>query len=518
MNKGFFDVLQENDSSSESSASGQSLPSAPNGSNVVVPSFEDLSLCRSDEETVLLAVYGPDFSRKEGAHGRATRLNVHVRPPDTNQDHVGTQLTLSLKLQKEYPYVMPTIQLKRVVGLTNAERAELLDLVEKRAKQLSQIGSVMMVELVQVTEDFLLEHNRDPNMSAWEEMKAREEKEKEQERLLEQQQQAEINRLLNRSNSPLSSNRNLIREAPSDLSAGAKSPVSMRDLALATNEVASSDIKRELARQLGALEDARRIKEQSQGALYQDTGLLVETAEAQLSGDFDGADDYSDDALDNDDDLLYHGENLGGASGRYQTDFIELGVLGRGGGGEVVRVRNRLDRRIYAVKKIILESEKGKFAQAGAIQNRKLRREVTTISRMTHKNIVRYYQAWVEGGTETINESGLERVESNDFDAKTEGEATVGDDDGLSESSSDEGGELWAKPHLGKFFSDDGEDSGSSEGFGESGSSEEESESDSGEFMDIDSKELSKHSSHNMHSKSVENLLEMENDHGLQVR
>lgn len=61
-------------------------------------------------------------------------------------------------------------------------------------------------------------------------------------------------------------------------------------------------------------------------------------------------------------------------------------------------MRNRLDRRVYAIKKIILESEEGKFAAVGALQNRKLRREVTTISRMTHKNIVRYYQAWVEGG------------------------------------------------------------------------------------------------------------------------
>lgn len=50
-----------------------------------------------------------------------------------------------------------------------------------------------------------------------------------------------------------------------------------------------------------------------------------------------------------------------------------------------------------AIKKILLEPERGRFAKHAAIQNRKLRREVTTISRMTHKNIVRYYQAWVEG-------------------------------------------------------------------------------------------------------------------------
>jgi eukaryotic translation initiation factor 2-alpha kinase 4 len=73
----------------------------------------------------------------------------------------------------------------------------------------------------------------------------------------------------------------------------------------------------------------------------------------------------------------------------------------------------------------LLESEEGKDAQYAAIQNRKLRREVTTISRITHKNIVRYYQAWVEGGetteqaekvkttdTEEANESSSENDES----------------------------------------------------------------------------------------------------------
>ena len=47
----------------------------------------------------------------------------------------------------------------------------------------------------------------------------------------------------------------------------------------------------------------------------------------------------------------------GGSYSRYQTDFVELGPLGRGGGGEVVKAINRLDRRIYAIKKILLESE-----------------------------------------------------------------------------------------------------------------------------------------------------------------
>lgn len=59
--------------------------------------------------------------------------------------------------------------------------------------------------------------------------------------------------------------------------------------------------------------------------------------------DFDD-DDENDDDFDDDDDDDPPTPHAG--SSRYQTDFIELGILGRGGGGEVVKVKNRLDRRI----------------------------------------------------------------------------------------------------------------------------------------------------------------------------
>lgn len=46
------------------------------------------------------------------------------------------------------------------------------------------------------------------------------------------------------------------------------------------------------------------------------------------------------------------------------------------------KVRNRVDRRLYAVKKVGLDP----FDRE---TNRKIRREVTTISTLIHKNIVR---------------------------------------------------------------------------------------------------------------------------------
>lgn len=93
-----------------------------------------------------------------------------------------------------------------------------------------------------------------------------------------------------------------------------------------------------------------------------------------------------------------------------------------------------------AIKKIILESEKGRFAKFAAVQNRKLRREVTTISRMTHKNIVRYYQAWVEGEeVDTINENDVIDEEDNSTgDDVADAEEILKGEDSASEN--DDGG------------------------------------------------------------------------------
>jgi hypothetical protein len=111
-----------------------------------------------------------------------------------------------------------------------------------------------------------------------------------------------------------------------------------------------------------------------------------------------------DDDLDDDDDenelqqqtqqqqqLLLQQQKQQGVEGgsRYHKEFQEMHLLGKGGGGEVWKVKNNLDRRAYAVKKILLNP-------TDKASNNRIRREVTTISSLLHKHIVRYYAAWVE--------------------------------------------------------------------------------------------------------------------------
>ncbi|MCJ1378773.1 hypothetical protein MMC17_001872 [Xylographa soralifera] len=75
------------------------------------------------------------------------------------------------------------------------------------------------------------------------------------------------------------------------------------------------------------------------------------------------------------------------SSSRYTKDFVESGRLGRGGFGEVVRARNKLDGRFYAIKKIIQTSTS---ALSGVLS------EIILLSSMNHPNVVRYYTAWIE--------------------------------------------------------------------------------------------------------------------------
>jgi hypothetical protein len=103
MSSGFFGVLQQDDSSSDddenssrTSATSETQKQStqnPNQAevNADIPAYEDLSTSRADEETVLSAVYGQDFQRNEGVWGTA-RLEVQVRPPDVDAEHIGNQL------------------------------------------------------------------------------------------------------------------------------------------------------------------------------------------------------------------------------------------------------------------------------------------------------------------------------------------------------------------------------------------------------------------------------------------
>ncbi|KZF22607.1 Serine/threonine-protein kinase [Xylona heveae TC161] len=78
---------------------------------------------------------------------------------------------------------------------------------------------------------------------------------------------------------------------------------------------------------------------------------------------------------------------LGAALSRYANDFVEAGRLGKGGFGEVVKARNKLDGRFYAIKKITQQSTS---SLTGVLS------EIMLLSRLNHPYVVRYFTAWME--------------------------------------------------------------------------------------------------------------------------
>ncbi|KAJ7749951.1 hypothetical protein B0H16DRAFT_1675473 [Mycena metata] len=72
---------------------------------------------------------------------------------------------------------------------------------------------------------------------------------------------------------------------------------------------------------------------------------------------------------------------------RWKEDWEELEMLGKGAFGSVVKARNKIDSRIYAVKKIRLTT---------TLSDTKIFREVNALSRLSHRFIVRYFTTWVE--------------------------------------------------------------------------------------------------------------------------
>lgn len=103
----------------------------------------------------------------------------------------------------------------------------------------------------------------------------------------------------------------------------------------------------------------------------------------------------------------HNSSNMQLSLSRFNDEFDVLNKLGKGGFGEVVRARNKLDQGIYAVKKIkavkqLLEKVVG---------------EVVLLKRLNHPYVVRYYNAWIENEfSGSIDEDAVSSTDDDESD------------------------------------------------------------------------------------------------------
>ncbi|KAL7471057.1 hypothetical protein ACHAXS_011340 [Conticribra weissflogii] len=439
---------------------------------------EDLSLLRHDEETVLSAIYGCDFTLKSGAWN-CPLFSIRIRPQSEeaitsdstsplnypeNANKANCELTLNIQLNKKYPYSVPLLQITNEVGLSSQQLAELLEKLQTKAKECASMGAVMGWELGQVVEGYLFDY-------------------KESIERIDKEKAASRKRLDKGKSDDFFNYGDVIDNASdgeSDIFGDDQYLLDEygdgkdRMIAESTESMHSveNDIQKEMARKVEELDNAAELRRrQARNSYFRQDGNdnFEDGVDVGYKTTGEDADRIKIGGTDEDDEFFrltnlsrnyewdwdmppeanvgaeYHHRTTNSKS-RYSTDFIELTTLGKGGGGEVVKVMNLLDRRVYAIKKINLENEELEVIddetgetvirtnRKAVIENQKLRREVTTISRMTHKNIVRYYQAWVEGlgggHPDDIKEEEEEDEDQNYY------QAVISSDHGDSVSSS----------------------------------------------------------------------------------
>ena len=412
---------------------------------------EDLSSQRHDEETVLSAIYGDDFTLEKGAWN-CPLYKLRIRPASDVTDHGGAhhhdaqttddimhnpnkdttseqiEITLNIQLHQKYPISVPLIQITNVKGgLSNNQISELLSLLQAKAKECAELGQVMGWEMGQIGECYLVDcvdKRKKDDMKRLEDMQMKDKK-------IDQ----------------IGDDEHTLDESFS------------RDTEHAEQyDMMNSDTQKEVARQIEALDAASQLRKQRR----QQNGVLPSIADKHDEEDDDEGDDtffHLPEGYDMDmtSAAFITAHDVEGAdqqqtTSRYQSDFIEIQHLGSGGGGEVVQAINRLDRRVYAIKKVVLEG--------ATAQNEKLRREVTTISMMSHKNIgklllggsklvkvlcvymkliystVRYYQAWVELGKGEDDEDNSDKQTEDEMAAENDSQSNEDEQNKVGSSSS----------------------------------------------------------------------------------
>ena len=371
--------------------------------------------CHADaleEIEMLQAIYGDDLEMKKPVK-KCPRFFLRIR-----QDSL-VSATVSFTITAHYPQRLPKIDVENSKGLSDNEYSELKRLIRQKSVEIE--GDVVCFAVMTEVDAFLqiCEQEAEQKLQAIESARPVKAQSVYQDMLDRQQREA----------AALTNFRQLAgelkgsggdehevggadepeQEQESELGDRGVSPVS-NVVTTAQEAAAHSDVSSEGVPAVGS-GDESGVKDGGTGGKETGDGdgnqhwfveFLARDQTSMIGGDDDSSDGSSSSESSSDSEEDGDAEVDGAApsvplslpahhaSSRYYQEFTELEILGRGAAGQVWHVKNKLDRRGYAIKKILLDP------RADEEVNKKIRREVTTVSRLIHRYVVRYYAAWVE--------------------------------------------------------------------------------------------------------------------------
>ncbi|TPX34299.1 hypothetical protein SmJEL517_g03036 [Synchytrium microbalum] len=310
-------------------------------------SKSELQQLQNDEVNVLKSIFGDDFVEKKTKKGvdKAFFLKLEGFGEDI-RGLVGIEV--HVRMGEKYPVLPPLLGLEKATGISDDQAEELQTLLIDKAKEC--LGNEMIFDLATLAQQYITENNvairRNQHRGLHAEMLSRKEKN-------EAEEQKKISKEL--------------REAE-EIRVKAEQEEHLKQVLQYEEEI------RRKQEQMDEEKQRRRRQRHASHPNHDDATTTAFNSHAALP-------EFIEPPLN-----PYLPSTIKSKS-RYQTDFQELELLGKGGFGAVFKVRNRVDSRVYAVKKIRLVS-------SGDVS--KLLREVQSLSRIQNQYIVRYYQSWFE--------------------------------------------------------------------------------------------------------------------------
>ncbi|XP_075223291.1 eukaryotic translation initiation factor 2 alpha kinase Gcn2 [Lycorma delicatula] len=284
-----------------------------------------------------------------------------------------TFIDLHIICNNKYPEDVPRIILEKSKGLSSQELSILQADLEKLAEE--KKGEVVVFEIANYTMNFLHEYNKPDFQSFYDEMVQRQQiqqkREMERKKAFKDKERLEI----------LLEIQNKQEAIKKEIKSRRNSNIQFED----DNRQVSDDSDKNLVNSDKA--NKSPVKKTLPTVIENDpetpasplNDKNVKQAVHQKYGETESED--------------YNIWNLTSKSGsRIESEFEVLDWIGEGAFGDVIKVRNRLDGCLYAIKRIELTSMNTQLYK-------KITREVKLLSRLNHENVVRYYNSWIETST-----------------------------------------------------------------------------------------------------------------------